>query len=85
MGYRVGKFIGRHKLAVAVAAAFVALSLGFGVTMAIQSAKIARALERAEQEEAKAKQVSAFLVDLFKVSEPSQAKPKAIQSPRVRF
>ncbi|MCS6804680.1 MAG: serine/threonine-protein kinase [Acidobacteriota bacterium] len=76
--YRVGKFIGRHKIGIVVTAAFVALIIGFGVTMAIQSARIARALERAEQGEAKAKQVSAFLVDLFKVSDPSEARGNTI-------
>jgi non-specific serine/threonine protein kinase/serine/threonine-protein kinase len=61
--YRAGKFVRRHRTGVAlVALAFVALS-AFGVTVSVQSQRIAR-------ERDKAVQVSEFLEDLFAASDP---------------
>jgi len=71
LGYRTGKFIRRHKVAVGVAAAFLVLVIGVGVALAVQSARIARERDKAEQ-------VSAFLVNLFKVSDPSEARGNTI-------
>lgn len=50
LGYRAGKFIQRHKVGVVVAAAFVAVAIGFGVTMTVQSARIARERDTAARE-----------------------------------
>jgi serine/threonine-protein kinase len=141
LGYRASKFIRRHTVGVAMAAVVSLLIIGFGVTMAVQSARIARERDRAviakqqateqraqaererdravaaeqladerlaEAERARdaerrqrrraeqaeeqaiaeaahaksetevAKQVSEFLVNLFRVSHPSQARGKTI-------
>jgi serine/threonine-protein kinase len=76
LGYRTGKFIRRHKLGVGVATVFLAFIIGFGVTTAVQSARVAR-------ERTKAEQVSAFLVDLFKVSDPREAKGRTITAQEI--
>lgn len=47
LGYRAGKFVSRHRVGVAMAAAVLLLIIGFGVTMALQSARIARERDRA--------------------------------------
>jgi tetratricopeptide (TPR) repeat protein/predicted Ser/Thr protein kinase len=72
--YRMGKYVRRHPVGVAAAAAFVALLMGFAVTMAVQSARLARQRDTAASERDRAEKVSGFLVDLFKVSDPSEAK-----------
>jgi serine/threonine protein kinase/Tfp pilus assembly protein PilF len=62
-GYRARKFLRRHRMGVGfLSLAFVAL-LVFGVTVSVQSARIAR-------ERDKAVQVSEFLEDLFSASDP---------------
>jgi eukaryotic-like serine/threonine-protein kinase len=76
--YRIRKYIRRHKLGV-VAAAVVMLAILIGTAgMAIGLLRAMRAERRALEDAATAKQVSDFLVDLFKVSDPSQAKGNTI-------
>jgi non-specific serine/threonine protein kinase/serine/threonine-protein kinase len=72
--YRARKFIRRHRVGAAASAAVVLLLLAFAVVTALQAARIARERDRANQEAATARQVSDFLVGLFKVSDPSQAR-----------
>jgi non-specific serine/threonine protein kinase/serine/threonine-protein kinase len=69
--YRTGKFIRRHRFGVATAALLVVALAGFGVSMAVQARRIARERNRAER-------VSEFLTDLFKVSDPNEARGNAV-------
>jgi non-specific serine/threonine protein kinase/serine/threonine-protein kinase len=69
--YRSGKFVRRHRLGVAVAAAGVLALAGFGASMAAQAKWIARERDRAER-------VSEFFVDLFQISEPGEARGNAV-------
>ena len=69
--YRGGKFVKRHKIGVAAVAAFVVLTIAAAVAIVVQSG-------RASRERDKAQKVSVFLVDLFKVSDPSEARGKTI-------
>ena len=85
MRYQVRKLVERHKAGFAFLGALLLLVIAFGVFAAIQSARIsaerdkAVAAERAAANEAQtAKQVSAFLMDLFKVSDPIQANGNTI-------
>jgi eukaryotic-like serine/threonine-protein kinase len=72
--YRVGKFVRRHHAGVAAAAVLMVLLLVFAGVMAVQARRIARARDRASQEAATATQVSDFLVGLFNVSDPGEAR-----------
>jgi non-specific serine/threonine protein kinase/serine/threonine-protein kinase len=76
--YVVGKFIRRHRIAVAAAGVVLAaLMLGLsGATYGLVRAK--RAEEQARQEAATAEQVSEFLVGLFEVSDPGEARGSTI-------
>jgi eukaryotic-like serine/threonine-protein kinase len=69
--YRTGKFMRRNKIAVAVATAFVILTLASAVLIIRQSIRAAR-------ERDKAQQVSAFLVELFNVSDPGEARGNSV-------
>ena len=65
----------RNKLLLSVAAMSLVL---FSIAMAIQSVRATRAERRAKLEAETAKQVSGFLVDLFKVSDPGQARGASV-------
>ncbi|HZS04344.1 MAG TPA: serine/threonine-protein kinase [Blastocatellia bacterium] len=70
-GYRAGKFVRRNRAGVAAAAVIAALIIGFIVTTLMQTRRVARERDRAER-------VLAFLVDTFKVSDPTEAKGNTI-------
>jgi non-specific serine/threonine protein kinase/serine/threonine-protein kinase len=77
-GYRVKKFVRRHTAGVAFASVLLLLLVGFAVAMSVQAARIARERDRANLEAATAQQVSDFIVDLFAVSDPNQARGNEI-------
>ena len=72
--YRARKFVRRHRVGVAAVTALLALVLAFAAIMAVQARRIARERDRANQEAATATQVSDFLVGMFRVSDPSEAR-----------
>jgi serine/threonine protein kinase/uncharacterized protein HemY len=76
--YRIKKYIKRHKVGVA-AAALVILAILIGITgTSIGLFKAVRAEKKARIEAETAQQVSDFLAELFKVSDPSEAKGNTI-------
>ena len=79
VSYRTTKFVKRHWLPVSAAAAAVFMIIAFSVTSYEQSVRIAaerdqaaQQRERAEHERARAEEVSSFLVNLFKLSDPGE-------------
>jgi eukaryotic-like serine/threonine-protein kinase len=83
--YRTGKFVRRHALAVGIATSAVLLLVAFAVMTAIQSARVTRerdralaAEQRARTEAETARQVSDFLVGLFRVSDPGEARGNSV-------
>jgi serine/threonine protein kinase/Tfp pilus assembly protein PilF len=77
--YRSSKFLRRHWLPVTAAAGLAVLLIAFAATAYVQSVRIAaerdRAAlqrERAERERSRAEEVSRFLVNLFKLSDPEE-------------
>src|SRR5712691_409557 len=72
--YRTTKFIRRHRAGVTVAAGIVVVLVTFASTMAVQARRIAMERDRANREAQVAKQVSDFLVGLFNVSDPGEAR-----------
>jgi non-specific serine/threonine protein kinase/serine/threonine-protein kinase len=74
--YRFRKFVRRHRFGVAAASLAVLGLAAFGVVMTIQARAIARERDRAER-------VSGFLVELFKVSDPSEARGNSITAREV--
>jgi serine/threonine protein kinase len=76
--YKTRKFARRHRVGVSVASAIALLLVAFSVTTAIQSRRIARERDRANQEAEASRQVSDFLTGLFKVSNPSEARGNSI-------
>jgi eukaryotic-like serine/threonine-protein kinase len=76
--YRVGKYVQRHRVGVAVAAGLVLLLAAFAVSMTVQAGRIARERDRANAEAEASKRVSDFLANMFKVSDPSEARGVSI-------
>jgi eukaryotic-like serine/threonine-protein kinase len=79
LSYRTTKFVRRHWLPVTAVAAATLLVLTFAGTTYLQSIRIAaerdrvtQQRERAEHERARAEEVSNFLVNLFKLSDPEE-------------
>ncbi len=77
--YRTMKFVRRHWLPVIASVSMFGIILAFATTMYVQSQRIAverdraaQAREHAESERARAEEVSAFLVELFKLSDPAE-------------
>jgi serine/threonine protein kinase/Tfp pilus assembly protein PilF len=79
MSYRSAKFVRRHWLAVTAATSVIFLILAFATTTYTQSVRIAAERDRAaeeravaERERTRAEEVSSFLVNLFKLSDPQE-------------
>jgi len=76
--YRLRKFATRHRAGVAALSSVAILVVAFAVGMTIQARRIARERDRANQEASTAKQVADFLVGLFNVSDPSEARGNSL-------
>jgi len=76
--YRLRKYVKRHKLGVAAAAAVLLIILVGTAGTTIGFLRAVRAEKKAVEEATTATRVSDFLVDLFKVSDPSEARGNTI-------
>lgn len=70
LGYRLSRFVGRHRYGVLATGAIAALVLAFGITASVQARAIALERDRAHEEATTARKVSEFLVGVFEVSDP---------------
>ncbi len=73
ISYRARKFLQRHKTGLSAIAVIVLLLIGYAVTITWHSQRTQAALERARQETAKAEQITGFLMDMFKASDPAKS------------
>lgn len=71
--YRARKFVSRHRWGVAVLVLILALVTGFGAVLISERNRAQQKAQEAQREAEKAQQVSGFLVDLFRTTEPSEA------------
>jgi serine/threonine-protein kinase len=76
LAYRSRKFLRRHRWGAAAAAAAVALLAASGANVVVQSRRVARERDRAER-------ISRFLMDLFAVSDPGEARGNTITAREV--
>ena len=70
-GYRLQKYVRRHRIAVALAAGLVLLLAVFATLQAMQLRRITRERDRADR-------VTEFMSGMFKVSDPSEARGNSI-------
>jgi non-specific serine/threonine protein kinase/serine/threonine-protein kinase len=80
--YQIGKFARRHRVAVGFSALLAVLVLGFAATfitmMMVQARRVAAERDRANQEAATATEALEFLVGIFALSDPGQARGGSI-------
>jgi non-specific serine/threonine protein kinase/serine/threonine-protein kinase len=76
--YRVRKFVRRNRLSVGFAALAALLVVFLAVTMTVQAVRIAKERDRANQEAETTRRISEFLTQMFKVSDPSEARGNSV-------
>jgi serine/threonine protein kinase/tetratricopeptide (TPR) repeat protein len=76
--YRAGKFVGRHRLALAGASLSFVLVLAFGVSRARLAADLARERDEAREQAETAHRVAGFLQDIFRVADPGAARGETV-------
>ncbi|MBI3932801.1 MAG: serine/threonine protein kinase [Acidobacteria bacterium] len=82
-GYRLLKFVGRNRVAVGAVSLLILLLAGAVAEMAVAWGRAAHERDRAQREREKAERVAAFLVDLFRVSDPREAKGRTVTAREV--
>jgi eukaryotic-like serine/threonine-protein kinase len=70
-GYRLQKYVRRHRVGVAAAAAFVLVLGGFAILQAVQ-------LRRTTRERDRANRITGFMTGMFKQSNPSEARGNSV-------
>lgn len=88
--YRAKKFVRRHSVVVGLSAAFIALLIGFTITTLVQSQRIKTERDVAQAERAaaqsqreRAEAVSVFLIDSFRLADPSRARGNQITAKEI--
>ncbi len=77
-GYRLQKYVRRHRVAVAVATGFAMLLTAFVIVQAVEVRRITGERDRANQERDRATRITDFMTNMFKVSDPSEARGKRV-------
>jgi len=77
-GYRLRKYTRRHRVAVFVAAGLVLLLAAFSLVQALQLRRITRERDRANSERDRATRITDFMTNMFKVSDPSEARGNSV-------
>ena len=75
-GYRLRKYVRRHRAGVAVAAGLFLLLAGFAALQAVQLRRITRERDRADR-------VAQFMTNMFNISDPSEARGNSITAREV--
>jgi len=70
-GYRLRKYVARHRVAVSVAGSVVVLLAAFAGNQAVQLRRITRERDRADR-------VTDFMSGMFKISDPSEARGNSV-------
>ena len=76
--YRFQKYVRRHRLGVALSAAGIVLLIAFAVIQAVQIRRITAERDRTTRERDRANRIADFMTQMFKVSDPSEARGNTI-------
>ncbi|MFI5076406.1 MAG: tetratricopeptide repeat protein, partial [Vicinamibacteria bacterium] len=77
-GYRLRRFVGRHRVGVAMMAAVATLVVAFAIVAALQARAVAIERDRARVAAARAERVALLVTDLFKLAEPAAGRGSTI-------
>jgi len=72
VSYRLAKFVGRNRAAVAIAAVLFLVVLGSAIVASVQARRLAIERDRALAQEARAEEVTAFLTEMFRIADPNE-------------
>lgn len=81
--YRVSKFVQRNRLAVSAAAITLIGVLGGATWATLEARRATRAARRANQEAIVSAQITDFLLNTFKVNDPSQSRGRSVTAKEV--
>jgi eukaryotic-like serine/threonine-protein kinase len=73
-GYRLQRYVRRHRVAMGVATGLALLLAGFSVVEALQVRRVTLERDRAARERDRATRITDFMTGMFQVSDPSQAR-----------
>ena len=73
-GYRLERYVRRHRIGAAAALGFMLLLIGFVIAQTIELRRITQERDRATRERDRATRITDFMTGMFKVSDPSQAR-----------
>lgn len=73
-GYRVRKYVRRHRIGVSVAAVIALLLNGFVVAQAVALRRITQERDRTARERDRANRVTSYMIGMFRQSDPTKAK-----------
>ena len=73
-GYRLRKYVRRHRVAVTVASGLVVLLAAFVVMQGVQLRRTTRERDRANRERDRATRITQFMTDMFRAPEPGGVK-----------
>ena len=76
--YRAAKYVRRHRVGVTVATALMLLLLAFAIVQTVELRHVAQERDRATRERDRADRISKFMTDMFKVSDPSEARGNTV-------
>ncbi len=77
-GYRLQKYVRRHRAGVVAAVAVLLLLTGFIVTQAVALHRITQERDRTTRERDRANRITGFMTGMFKQSNPSEARGNSI-------
>jgi eukaryotic-like serine/threonine-protein kinase len=77
-GYRLRKYVRRHRATVIAAAGVVLLLAAFSILQTVQLRRTIRERDRANRETDQATRVTDFMTGMFKVSDPSNARGNSV-------
>ncbi len=80
LGYRASKFVRRHPVGVAAGIAFALLLIAYTATVTQQARQLARERDQVRIEARRTEEVKDFLVGLFEVSDPDQARGATVSA-----
>ncbi len=82
-GYRLQKYVRRHRLGVSIAAAALLLLVAFSIMQAIEIRRIREERDRTARERDRANRIAEFMTKMFRVSDPGQARGNSITAREV--
>src|SRR6478735_5729 len=77
-GYRLRRFVGRHRVGVAMISALAIVVVAFAIVAALQARAVAIERDRARLAAARAERVALLVTDLFKLAEPAAGRGSTI-------